>query len=739
MVKLVTPTEEASPGEAAYRATLSKVTSREGVIKTEWLDKTKDIYETYEGGRALDTPFNILYSNTEVLVPNLFSNTPKPVVRRRFGEMRADAVAQAAERMAEYCLDTNISGYPDFVEAVEAAVLDSALPGQGQCRIRVVEGVPCLDYVQHDKFIWGYAQRWEDVPWIAYRHDKTLEDAIREFSIEESIAAEMKKTEEREGGEEGKKGPATSPYYEVWDKQSQTVCFLTAAFPGVCVSELQDPLKLRGFFPSIKPLRLLSTPVSTMPRAMYDLYRQQAEELNNVTRRIKRITAALQVRGLFDGNMSELENIFSSDADAENTLIAASNPSTMMRDGGLDKHIWLIPVEKLVVVLQQLYLIRDQVKATIYEILGIGDILRGVTQASETASAQQIKDKWGSLRIKKSREKVSSFVRGYIRLIVEAAADHTPEETWAQVTGLPYLTSVQASAMPPAPPMPGVEPPTTWPSVLASLRDDLTRSYIIDIETNSTVDGAATEEKAEVAEFMNALGQAMTGLEGLAVAGPEGFEAAKAMLVEICKRFRMGSVLQGLIQKMQPPPKGPTPEQEKLGKELEQGKAEVEKGQEQIKQGEEALKAQFEQQKQQITQLIDQLKEQKSTLEEQAAELERKGKELELAKKDFDINVREAQLTIAETASKTALEQGTRELGLATKETAVTAKEREVASATKEVETKTSEVTEVSSTLSTVLEALQVQSEAVTKLLETISKPVKIVKTGPGSYERQIT
>ena len=155
MVKLVTPAEEASPGEAAYRATLSKVTSREGVIKTEWLDKTKDIYETYEGGRALDTPFNILYSNTEVLVPNLFSNTPKPVVRRRFGEMRADAVAQAAERMAEYCLDTNVSGYPDFVEAVEAAVLDSALPGQGQCRIRVVEGVPCLDYVQHDKFIWG--------------------------------------------------------------------------------------------------------------------------------------------------------------------------------------------------------------------------------------------------------------------------------------------------------------------------------------------------------------------------------------------------------------------------------------------------------------------------------------------------------------------------------------------------------------------------------------------------------
>jgi len=193
MVTLVQPTPDEGPQAASFKKMLGDVIAREKIIKDKWLDKTKDTYDIYEGARADETPFNILYSNTEILVPNLFSSTPRPIVRKRFGEMRADGASQAAERMAEYCLDTNLSGYPDFVEAVEGAVLDSALPGQGQCRVRVVDGNVCLDYVQHDRFIWAYAQRWEDTPWVAYRLDKTVEDIVREFSVPPEVAARINK------------------------------------------------------------------------------------------------------------------------------------------------------------------------------------------------------------------------------------------------------------------------------------------------------------------------------------------------------------------------------------------------------------------------------------------------------------------------------------------------------------------------------------------------------------------
>lgn len=725
--------------EASYRKMLTKVTEREGVIKTEWLDHTKEIYEIYEGGKSDTTPFNILYSNTEVLVPNLFSSAPKAIVRRRFGESRSDAPAKAAERMAEYCLDTNIAGYPDFVDAVEAAVLDAALPGQGQCRVRIVNGIPCLDYVQHTDFIWGYAKRWEDVPWIAYRHDKTLEDAVREFSIPDEVAAQMRKDEESSGGNEGKKGPDTSPYYEVWNKQSSKVCFLSDKFPGVCVQEMEDPLHLTNFFPSIKPLRLLSTPVSTMPRATYELYRQQARELNLITERIRKVASAIQVRGLFDGNISELATIFTS-GNAENELIATSNPATMMRDGGLDKHIWLIPIEKFVVVLQTLYAVRDQIKATIYEILGIGDILRGVTQASETASAQQIKDKWGSLRIKKSREKVSTFVRGYVRMLIEAAADHTPEDVWAQVTGLDYLTSVQAQAVPQQPPIPGAPPPPiSWPDVLGTLRNDMTRSYVIDIETNSTVDGAATEDKEEVTEFMNALGQAMTGLEGLAAAGPEGFEASKTMLVEICKRFRMGSELQGMILKMKPPPKGATPEQEQMDKALEQKKGEAEQGQEQLKTAVEQAQAQFTQQQDQLKQMAEGLLEQQRKIKEEQAALAEQASELELRFREMQLELQGKQLELKAATTQLGQEVGKAQLDLQGKEQTLQSKEQSLKiQQSAEPPAPAAAAPEADKATSAAIEAIAAQGKVLETLLQTLANPPKMVikKTGPATFER---
>jgi hypothetical protein len=220
--------EEPSLSKEQYQKILDEVLNREKVIKKEWLDKTKDSYSIYEGAKSAETPFNILYSNTEILVPNLFSSAPKPVVRRRFGERRADDAAKAAERMAEYCMDTNLGGYPDFVDAVESCVLDAALPGQGQSRVRVVDGIALIDYVQHDAFIWAYAKRWEDTGWIAYRHDKLIVDAVREFGLSSAIAAAFVAPTDTSTGEQDK-SPPTIAVYEVWSKSRKEVYFQLAS------------------------------------------------------------------------------------------------------------------------------------------------------------------------------------------------------------------------------------------------------------------------------------------------------------------------------------------------------------------------------------------------------------------------------------------------------------------------------------------------------------------------------
>lgn len=632
----------------AMRKLLDTVTSREKVIKTEWLDDTKDIFSIYEGGKAKETPFNILYSNTEVLVPNLFASVPKPVVRRRFGENRADEAATAAERMAEYSMDTNLAGYPTFVDAIESAVLAAALPGQGQARLRVQDGLALIDYVQHDQFIWAYAKRWEDTGWLAYRHELVHSDIVSQFKLSPDAAKLLAQPSEESSATKDK-GPSTIPVYEVWNKKTRKVYFMCGEYQHFCLREDEDPLQLAGFFPSGKPLRLISTPVSTMPAAMYNLYRQQAEELNAVTTRIKRVAQAIQIKGLYDGNLPEVANLFDT-ANAENTLTPASNPSGMARDGGLDRYIWLVPVEKYVVVLQQLYQIREQIKSTIYEILGIGDILRGVSAASETASAQQIKDKWGSLRIKKSRERVSEFVRFQVRGLIELAAKHTPEEIWAEVTGLSYATQrdvaiAQASNAPP--------PDHTWESVLSALRSDTTRSYIIDIETNSTVDADATDDKQEIVDFMNAMGQAMPTLQGLASQGPEGHKAATTLLVEICKRFQMGGELQRLLMSMQPQNEA-SPEVAEARKAVDAEKKALEQQKAQLEQQRVQLEQQQTSVRQQTQSAEDALRRQAQANEDASRNLQAQLFELEMLKKELALQQKElafAQKTLTQPRS----------------------------------------------------------------------------------------
>jgi hypothetical protein len=93
-----------------------------------------------------------------------------------------------------------------------------------------------------------------------------------------------------------------------------------------------------------------------------------------------------------------------------------------------------------------------------------------------------------------------------------------------------------------------------WEQVLEVLRDDMQRAYRIDIETNSTVEPEATEDKEMITEVMTALGQLMNGLAPLVEKGVLPFEAAQAMMLAITRRFRFGPEIEDYVKAMKPPP-----------------------------------------------------------------------------------------------------------------------------------------------------------------------------------------
>lgn len=548
-----------------------------------------DILKIYNGMMRDTIPFNILFSNTETMLPAVYNNTPRPVVQRRFKDEDAlgKLSAKSAQRLAEFVLDPNNDKYSSFDSTVTDAIMDALLPGRGVTLVKydaeiqeadkTANTIPivkyeavCLESIPWDRVAFGYAKNWSKVPWMAVYYEVDREEADKLF--DKGIVAKMtfapRPTRETEDdadagrGEEKLDETKVACIWKVWSKKKKKIYFVSqSAFDGEVLKEDEDNLELQGFFPVTEPLRFIRKSNDQMPTALYKLYENQAKELNRITVRINRIIAFMKVRGVYNSALQEIERL--KDAD-DGVMIPAEN-SAALENGNLNTAFWMVPIEKLIPVVNELLAARAQCKQTIYEITGISDILRGQTNAQETLGAQKIKENWATLRLKRVQREVQRYCRDLIRMIVEVAATKFSEETWASMTGMGFPTAAakaEAQKIVALSPQAGVEPDPkavamaqspSWAEIIGLLKDDTQRNYRIDIETNSTVDVEATEDQKNIAEVMNAISQFLHGMAPLIESGVMPFEAAQAMLLGIVRRYRFGSEVEDEIKAMKPP------------------------------------------------------------------------------------------------------------------------------------------------------------------------------------------
>lgn len=653
-----------------YAKLLEKVESRFTFLHDKWHKNGQIAWDIYTGDQT-GIPFNILYSNTEILVPAVYSKKPTARVLRRWDDSRADMPARISERMLSFLMDKNLPSYPPFMTVVEDAVLDAALPGQGMVRVRLVNDLACLDYVRWDRFVWGFCARWEDCPWEAFAIDMSPKAVLKQFgqkmtpsqkaTFEAQARASSEESDKAEEQNKEKDGH-TVRVWELWNKDDGKLYFLCKEAEDSLLDIQEDPFGLEGFFPNPSPLTLLHSTTDTIPRPLYRLYEEQAEELNELTRRLKRIVKAIRVRGIYASGLDDLDKMFSQDDD--NVLVPSTAAAQVMMNGkGLDASIWLMPVDMLVKTAKALYEARESVKATIYEILGIGDILRGVTKASETLGAQEIKDKWGSLRVNKARERVSTFIRDGLRLMLEVSAKKSPPEAWAGVTGvnLPsaqdiltaqqqyQMTAQQAQATGQQPPPPPQLPPS-WEQILKTLRDDYQRAYIVDVETNSTVDAEVSGEKQDLAEFLNALGQSLQGFREIMTSSPEGWALGIKVLTAAAAKFQLGQDVLEEIKKLPAPQQQSNPEAQKQMEQAQKMMQEAQKRGEDVAKEEGVLKDS----RAELDKLLATLKGQMDEIQARREQMRRDGDNIQ---KDIDIQLREAMLDLREAQSDIQMAQ----------------------------------------------------------------------------------
>jgi len=596
----------------------------------DWRKAGATLVEIYECGKeVVKHPYNILYSNTETLSPALYNSTPRPVVKPRFVQKNNALTRLAAllgQRLLQHGLDNGDPGVPEFDEMMRHSVTESLVPGRGLMRVRYdaifkpavesaedtdhteeeVEAESCVfEPVAWDDFLHGFGKTWQEVPWVAFRHYMTKEDLETNFNVGKAKLDEILPSgvsdEDGDGAASVSLNSLFSPsdageecqddrttVWEIWDKLKKEVIFLstTEAKPW---KQIPDPCKLQGFFPVPKPLQLFRKLSGLTPQALYESYRQQAEELNDITIRITKLTRAMRIRGFYNGSIEEFKDLMLQD---DNTLLPITNSGQITAQGlKLDDAVWLFPLEKLVAALQQLYAQRSQVKAVIFELTGIADIMRGSSQASETLGAQEIKNQWGTLRLKRMQKEVARFSRDCLRLYLELAVTHISPELIRAMTGLPFPTQAEQDAMKqeymmaaqqaqmsgqPVPPQPPELAAPPLEVIIQTLQTDMLRNFSVDVETNSTVDAEATEDKQDMAELMNALAQFLNGVAPIVQSGALPEEAAKLILLNLLRRFRMGGEIEEAVMATKPPSQGGEAEkaqlqqmQEALGKEKE--------------------------------------------------------------------------------------------------------------------------------------------------------------------------
>ena len=511
--------------------------------------------------------------------------------------------------MLERALSSSVDGY-GFDPIMRRSVKDTLITGRGVVRVRyeptMADGALIYERVGCESVYWadfrrGPARTWESVPWVAFRHFLTREELERlnpKIGATIDLDARLQGVEDKDG-----QPPAQifqrATVWEIWDRERRRVLFIAPAYRDAPLVEADDPLGLADFFPVPCPLYAIDTPDSLVPVEPYRLYKDLADELDRVTRRIASLTAALKWRGAYaDPTLGDFLVKFEKLADGE--FAPMDNPSAFQAGaGGLEKAFWMMPIEQAAGVLQQLYAAREQIKASIYEVTGISDIVRGASQASETATAQSIKSQWGSLRIQRLQAEVQRFARDLLRLKAEIIAEKFEPQSLMAASGIPVDEQV-----------------------MALLRNDAMRTYRVDIETDSTIQADVARAQQNASGFVAGFGQFMQAVGPAVQAGALPVEVARTMLQSFARSFKLGRAVEDAIDTIgQSQPQAPgAPQADAQQQAQQQAQQEAAQAQAQAQaeaQAEAQMKAQSEQMKAQASMQGEQVRAQVSLQAEQ--------------------------------------------------------------------------------------------------------------------------
>lgn len=504
--------------------------------------------------KATGNELNIAFANYEVLRSTVYSRPPRVVIQPRFGggdgpqRQALVEVSEVMERAAESenerarlhdCLKDIRDEFLKVGRGVgwvryEADFADQAMEGmpEGQTvQVKVGERI-AYDVVPWRDFLHGKAERWRDVPWVARKAKLTRDKFKKQFP--EIDAERMREIGVSFDGGDAKGDPKNvagqfATVYEIWCKESGKVYFM-AKDARMLLEPPSDPLiDVQGFYPCPEPALSVLRDGTLTPVPDVLMIEDQLVAIDDLTKRIRALEKALKVRGFYpkgatDGTAASAVEEAIKLEDERQVLI----PVTAWAANGQSKLdvVWL-PLDIVVQAIEALKAQRREAVDLVYQVSGISDVMRGDSEASETLGAQQIKDRWGSVRVRDKQEEMRRMARDMIAIATEVICELFEPE------------AIERAAVY------GFDP-----GMMQILRDDRMRSFAIDVETDSTVQADEQDEKERRSEFTQVVGGLVQQMFPIIQAAPEMIDFAGELLKFNVRGFRAGRSLEKSIDGM---------------------------------------------------------------------------------------------------------------------------------------------------------------------------------------------
>lgn len=547
-----------------------------------WQERCDSIDKRYANLTAMadtvgDREFQIFWANLEVLRPTIYQRPPVPVVATRHSD--GGEVPRKAAEMLERALAWDVEA-DDLHETLLGVRDDLALSSRGNCW--VLDDGRAI-HVDRRDFVHEPARKWSEVGWIARRAWLTRDQGKARFG---DIFAKAKCDYVKGRDDQGEYRPTDkkAAVWELWSKADRLVVWVTEGVDTV-LDEQPPLIDVAGFWPCPKPAYGTLERGKLIPVPDYIYYRDQIDEINELTARVSDLAESLRLKGFYAGGVSEIGEAIEAAmraTDNKALLVPVSSFSALGGQSLRDSIIWL-PVDQVAGVITSCIELRRQMIQDVYEITGLSDIMRGATVATETATAQNLKAQYGSVRVRERQAEMVRIARDVLRLKAEVYAETVPGQELAQMAQMTFPTAQEAAMQAQQAQAQGQKPKdvVTLEQVDALLKDQKTRPFVLDVESDSTIAPNEEAEKQSRIEFITAVGSFISQAGQMVALRPETAPFAAEMLKFTAGAFRAGRELGGAIDEFaaqleaSAQPKGPTPQEQAAQAQAQQAQADA--------------------------------------------------------------------------------------------------------------------------------------------------------------------